>query len=156
VAWARQAIHGRMTMVPGQGLEVVEAHRIVALADGWTGPTLTTEVQALVIGDPSPRSLRSGQVPSADAADAADAGQALAIVGLPGEVFAELGLDLRARSPFAHTLVLGLANEAIGYVPTRRACDEGGYEPTSSRLEPGGGELLVEAALELLGQLSRQ
>jgi hypothetical protein len=52
--------------------------------------------------------------------------------------------------------VLGLANEAIGYVPTRRAYDEGGYEPTSSRLVPGGGELLVEAALELLGQLSRQ
>ena len=66
-------------------------------------------------------------------------GDELAIVGLPGEVFAELGLDLRARSPFPHTLVLGLANEAIGYVPTRRAYDEGGYEPTSSRLQPGGG-----------------
>jgi neutral ceramidase len=129
VAWARGAMHGRMTMLPGAGLEVVEAHRIVALADGWTGDTHPTEVQALAIG--------------------AD----LAIVGLPGEIFADLGLDLRARSPFRHTLVLGLANEAIGYVPSRRAYAEGGYEPTSSRLQPGSGERLVEEALALLASL---
>jgi hypothetical protein len=126
VAWARQAARGRMTMAPGAGLEVVEAQRILALADGWTGETHTTEVQALAIGDD------------------------LAIVGLPGEIFADLGLDLRARSPFPYTLVLGLANEAIGYVPSRHAYEEGGYEPTSSRLQPGGGERLVAEALALL------
>jgi len=115
-----------MTMAPGAGLEVVEAQRILALADGWTGETHTTEVQALAIGDD------------------------LAIVGLPGEIFADLGLDLRARSPFPYTLVLGLANEAIGYVPSRHAYAEGGYEPTSSRLQPGGGERLVAEALALL------
>jgi hypothetical protein len=129
VAWAREAARGRMSMVPGKGLEVVEAHRILSLADGWTGPTHTTEVQALAIG------------------------QDLAVVGLPGEVFAELGLALRERSPFRHTLVLGLANEAIGYVPTRRAYDEGGYEPTSSRLQAGGGEQLVEEALACLAAI---
>lgn len=129
VAWAREAARGAMTMVPGKGLEVVEAHRILALAEGWTGETHTTEVQALALGDD------------------------LAIVGLPGEVFAELGLALRERSPFRHTLVLGLANEAIGYVPTQRAFEEGGYEPTSSRLQPGGGERLVEEALAALATL---
>lgn len=129
IEWARQAARGRMTMVPGAGLEVVEAHRILALAHEWTGETHATEVQALAIGDE------------------------LAVVGLPGEIFAELGLDLRQRSPFRHTLVLGLANEAIGYVPTRRAFEEGGYEPTSSRLQPGEGERLVDAALDLLATL---
>lgn len=131
-AWARQAAGGRMTMVPGKGLEVVEAQRILSLAEGWTGPTHATEVQALAIGDD------------------------LSIVGLPGEIFAELGLSLRERSPFRHTLVLGLANEAIGYVPTRRAYDEGGYEPAASRLEPGGGERLVDEALALLTGLHRR
>jgi neutral ceramidase len=116
-------------MVPGAGLEVVEAHRILALAEGWTGETHETEVQALASGDE------------------------LAVVGLPGEVFAELGLALRERSPFRQTLVLGLANEAIGYVPTRPAYEEGGYEPTSSRLQPGGGERLVDAAVGLLREL---
>jgi hypothetical protein len=139
VAWARQAARGRMTMIPGQGLEVVEAHRILALAEGWTGETRSTEVQALVVGASPPGS--------------GTAAPALAMVGLPGEVFAELGLAIRERSPFPHTLVLGLANEAIGYVPTRRAYDEGGYEPTSSRLQPGSGEHLVDAALELLASL---
>jgi hypothetical protein len=129
VAWARGAAQGRMTMVPGAGLEVVEAHRILSLAEGWTGETRETEVQALAIGDD------------------------LALVGLPGEIFARLGLELRERSPFRHTLVLGLANEAIGYVPTRAAYDEGGYEPTASRLQPGGGEALVAAALDLLASL---
>lgn len=129
--WARQAAQGRMSMVPGAGLEVVEAHRILALADGWTGATRQTEVQALAIGDD------------------------LAVVGLPGEIFAELGLDLRARSPFRQTLVLGLANDAIGYVPTRRAYEEGGYEPTASRFEPGSGERLVDEALDLLAALRR-
>jgi hypothetical protein len=129
VAWARAAAPGRMTMVPGAGLEVVEAHRILSLAEGWRGETKATEVQALAVGDE------------------------LAVVGLPGEIFAELGLALRQRSPFRHTLVLGLANEAIGYVPARRAYQEGGYEPTASRLEPGGGERLVEAALAALQAL---
>jgi neutral ceramidase len=131
VAWAREAARGRMTMVPGGGLEVVEAQRILALAEGWTGETHTTEVQALAVGDD------------------------LAIAGLPGEVFVELGLELRERSPFRHTLVIGLANEAIGYVPTRRAFEEGGYEPTSSRLLPGGGERLIEETLAMLSQLRR-
>ena len=49
--------------------------------------------------------------------------------------------------------MLGLANEAIGYVPSRRAYAEGGYEPTSSRLLPGSGERLVEEALALLASL---
>ena len=129
VAWAHEAARGRMSMVPGRGLEVVEAHRILALAEGWTGQTHATEVQALAVGDD------------------------LAMVGLPGEVFAELGLAVRERSPFRHTLVLGLANEAIGYVPTRQAYEEGGYEPTSSRLQPGGGERLVDEALDVLATL---
>jgi len=131
VAWARQAAEGRMSMVPGPGLEVVEAHRILGLAGGWTGATRQTEVQAFAVGDD------------------------LAVVGLPGEIFADLGLDLRARSPFRHTLVLGLANDAIGYVPTRRAYDEGGYEPTAARFEAGSGERLVEEALDLLAGLRR-
>ncbi len=46
-----------------------------------------------------------------------------------------------------------MANEAIGYVPTRRAFEDGGYEPTSSRPQPGGGERLVDAALALLEEL---
>jgi len=52
----------------------------------------------------------------------------LGIVGLPGEVFTEIGLDIKARSPFPQTMNLGIANDTVGYVATDRALDEGSYE----------------------------
>ncbi len=77
-----------------------------------------------------------------------------AVVGLPGEVFCEFGLDLKRRSPAGHTLVLGLSNDAIGYLPTRESFPQGGYEVTvgSTVYEPGAGERLADAAV---GQLQR-
>lgn len=53
-------------------------------------------------------------------------------------------------APLPATLVLELAYESIGYVPTRKAFGEGGYEVTSSILAPGSGEQLAEKAVELL------
>jgi hypothetical protein len=35
-------------------------------------------------------------------------------------------------------------------IPTRAAHAQGGYEVTTSALQPGSGEMLVEAALSLL------
>jgi hypothetical protein len=78
----------------------------------------------------------------------------LALVGVPGELFVELGLEIKRRSPFARTLVLELANDSIGYIPTRRAFDEGAYEPEASLLTPGEGERIAAAAVTLLEQLA--
>ena len=78
-------------------------------------------------------------------------GSDVAIVCLPGEVFVELGLAIKQGSPFRTTLVIELSNhvESI-YVPHRAAYAGGSYEVTNSNLLPGGGEMLVEAALSLL------
>ncbi len=80
-------------------------------------------------------------------------GSEVAWVGLPGEIFVELGLSIKKRSPFAHTFVIELANENIGYVPDRRSYAEGNYEPESSRCAAGSGERLAEAAVKLLQEL---
>jgi hypothetical protein len=77
----------------------------------------------------------------------------VAIVGLPGEVFVELGLAIKAVSPFKQTIVIELANDAPGYIPTKKAFAEGSYETVNSRIAPGGGELLVEEAIKLLKAL---
>lgn len=77
-------------------------------------------------------------------------GPDLAWVSLPGEIFVELGLAIKAASPFKHTIIAELANGSIGYIPTARAYDEGNYEPVSARCAKGSGEKLVEAALALL------
>ncbi len=79
----------------------------------------------------------------------------LAIVALPGEVFVELGLAIKRGSPFRNTLVIELANDAPGYIPTRKAFAEGSYETVNSRVQSGGGEAMVEAALRLLKELGQ-
>jgi hypothetical protein len=80
-------------------------------------------------------------------------GPELAIVTLPGEIFVELGLSIKRRSPFATTLVVELANDCPNYVPTLKAFGEGSYEIVNSRLAPGSGEKLADAAVALLREL---
>ncbi len=77
----------------------------------------------------------------------------VAWVSLPGEIFVELGLAIKAASPFKHTLIAELANGSIGYIPTQRAYAEGNYEPISARCAAGSGERLVAAATQLLQEL---
>ncbi|NUQ62409.1 MAG: hypothetical protein HUU20_07965 [Pirellulales bacterium] len=76
-----------------------------------------------------------------------------ALVALPHEVFVELGLAIKSGSPFRTTIVVSLANDLDFYIPTRRAFEEGQYEPTTCPLAAGCGERLVEAALGLLHDL---
>lgn len=54
-------------------------------------------------------------------------------VALPGEVFVEIGLAIKADSPLAQTFVIGLANDSLGYLCTDHAYQhEGGYETWAS------------------------
>lgn len=79
-----------------------------------------------------------------------------ALLSLPCELFAELGLAIKERSPYLHTLIVGMANDYIGYVPTERAFEEGGYEiktARTSQLTPQAGELIVRESIGLLNGL---
>jgi neutral ceramidase len=77
----------------------------------------------------------------------------VAVVGLPGEVFVEHGLAIKNASPFPVTLVIELCQDDVAYVPTKKAFAEGSYETVNSRIAPGGGEAMVEAAIRLLREL---
>jgi len=92
--------------------------------------TFDVEVQAMRIGD-------------------------VGIVGLPGEIFVEIGLEIKKNSPFTPTLVFELANGSFGYIPTPKAFGEGGYETSyrSAKLDESTGDRLVETALKLLNKL---
>ncbi len=83
-------------------------------------------------------------------------GNQVAWVGLPGEVFVELGLAVKRASPFPLTIVVELASGDIGYVPNREAYPQGAYEPVSARVAQGSGELMVDTALRLLTDLYRK
>ena len=73
-----------------------------------------------------------------------------AIITMPGGFFAELGIDLKTRSPFANTIFIEQANAVTGYIPPIRAFAEGQYEVLDTRLAPGSGEKMVEEALQML------
>ncbi len=80
----------------------------------------------------------------------------IVFVGIPGELFARLGLELRRRSPFRHTCIIGLANDEIGYIPDRKAYTDGGYQTWvgwHSPLEPGTGEAMVDQAVAMLKEM---
>jgi len=128
VAWAREAIYQTGTrQLPF--LKQVEAYKILALEQRG-GDHIPLEVQVIRL---------DGET---------------AVVGLPGEVFVDLGLAIKKASPFENTLVIELCQDAPGYVPTRKAFAEGSYETVNSRIAPGGGEMLVEAAVRLLNKLA--
>ena len=70
-------------------------------------------------------------------------------VGVPCEWFVEFGLRLKERSHPRRALVVGSANDMVGYVPHTAAFDRGGYETTfltSSKLAANAGDILLDAA----------
>jgi len=78
------------------------------------------------------------------------------IVGIPCEVFVEIGLDLKRRSPFKPTFTVSLANGYNGYLPTPEHHALGGYETwraKSSYLEVDASPKITVRALELLHTL---
>lgn len=106
-------------------LDQVQAFKALDVA-GRLGKPLAVEVQVISVGDD------------------------VAFVSLPGEIFAQLGLDIKAGSPFKTTCIAELANGSIGYIPNRQAYPQGNYEVVSARCAEGGGERLVDSALKQL------
>ena len=79
-----------------------------------------------------------------------------AIHMLPGEMFARFGLDLKAKSNTKHTIVAELCNADIGYIYTKEAEVQGGYEASPStyvRMNSDTGYRIVDAAVDNLERL---
>jgi hypothetical protein len=77
----------------------------------------------------------------------------IAFVGWGGEIFNEIGQAVKAASPFKHTFILTHCNGMGGYLPTRPAYSEGGYEIRSSPFGPAAAETLNEETLKMLREL---
>jgi len=99
------------------------------------------------------RIRETGDTPVTGEIQALSAGP-VTLVGWPGEVFCELGMAVKARSPFPGTYVVGYANGSIGYVPTPEEFRLGGYEVDCAiHLDDRAGCVLVEQTLSLLDEL---
>ena len=80
----------------------------------------------------------------------------LGIASIPGEPFAEIGLDIKRRSAVAEaTFVVGLSNGYHGYIPTPEQHRLGGYETWRSGwsyLEADASTKIVAALAEMLNE----
>jgi neutral ceramidase len=81
----------------------------------------------------------------------------LGIAGIPFEVFAETGLEIKARSPFKKSFTIGLANGGYGYLPTPEQHQLGGYETWMSvnKVEKEASRKIVTEILELFNQMKQ-
>lgn len=100
-----------------------------ALSDAETAPPITTEIQVLRLGN-------------------------IYVLGLPGEVLVEVGMEIRKRAGVEKLLIATVANDTIGYVCHSQAYDQGGYEPeAATSLLKGAGEIMVKESLALLKEI---
>ncbi|MBP1990770.1 neutral/alkaline non-lysosomal ceramidase N-terminal domain-containing protein [Paenibacillus eucommiae] len=76
-----------------------------------------------------------------------------ALIGVPLEPFVEIGLSLKAKSPFRVTLFSGYANGHLGYLPIAEAYPQGGYEVETSPFLQGAAELFIEEVAAALVEL---
>jgi hypothetical protein len=131
VAWAKGvlAITDEAERAKLPRLAEAYARRTLNLAEA--DETVNVLVQALRIGD-------------------------LAVCALPFEALVEIGLDLKQRSPFPQTMVIGIANGYHGYLPTPKQHKLGGYETWmgTCRVEKDSSVILTNHLLEMLGVLA--
>lgn len=74
----------------------------------------------------------------------------VAIWAAPLELFCEIAMDIRNRSPFPYTLYFGYCNGWLGYFPTKAEFAFGGYEPSTSPYTEQGEEDLTRAVVSYL------
>lgn len=73
---------------------------------------------------------------------------------MPCEVLCEIGLEFKERSPVQPAFLISLAHGYLGYLPTPRQHDLGGYEtwPGTNRLERHASEKMLSALLEMAAE----
>ncbi len=126
------ALHraGRDSELPYEGMMlttiVAEADRMVKLEYGPSHIEMT--MTALLLGD-------------------------IALVGVPGEPFNEIGVQLKKSGGIRTVFPCSLTNGDIGYFPMRDSYERGGYEARSSLFKAGVGELIIENGLEMIYEI---
>ncbi len=129
VRWAEAVLAKPKGATPEHRLEQPYAERTLAARDAKPD-TVHCMLQAFRIGD-------------------------LGIASIPFEVFTEIGLEIKGRSPFKDTFTIELANGSNGYLPTPAQHELGGYETWlgTNRVEREASVKITATILDLLQQV---
>ncbi len=107
----------------GMKADLVGASRTIALAE--RGSPIRVEVDAARLGE-------------------------VVLAAMPGELFCDYGLRLKASSPGVATVVAELCHDDLRYIPTRAGKEAGGYESWNSLLPPEAGDTMIACAMEII------
>ena len=75
------------------------------------------------------------------------------LCSVPGELFDELGGEIREAVSGGQVVIVGLANGHLGYLPTRTAYRLGGFEVEATALAAEAGEILRDEVIVLARSL---
>lgn len=128
IAWAKGVLADNPPTPGKAGLPAIYADRTLRMAEYPDSMPMPLQV------------LRIGQV---------------CIGTMPNEVFCEIGLEFKQRSPFADSFMVSLNHGYYGYLPTPRQRDLGGYETWlgTNRLEKHASEKMLAELLEMAAEL---
>jgi hypothetical protein len=77
----------------------------------------------------------------------------IAFIGFNVEMITEIGMAIKAGSPFKYTFVITHCNGSSGYLVPANLYKEGGYEVNTTRFEIGSAEKIAKEALRILYDL---
>ena len=77
----------------------------------------------------------------------------VSFAGFPGEVFCEIGRQVRETSPYKAQFIMGLTHGYPDYFLTKDAFEVDGYEKRSCPYQAGVGELMMDAGKALVKEL---
>ncbi|MFO0963984.1 MAG: neutral/alkaline non-lysosomal ceramidase N-terminal domain-containing protein [Gemmataceae bacterium] len=128
LAWAKKTIAEKSRVKGKTDLSLVYAERTLRMAAH--PETLKMPLQAFRVGD-------------------------LALATMPCEIFCEIGLEYKKRSPIRPAFMVSLNHGYYGYLPTPRHHKLGGYETWlgTNRLEPTASEKMLDALLEMTAEM---
>ena len=71
----------------------------------------------------------------------------------PLELFHEIGKKIKADTHSPVPFIVGYCNGSLGYLPTRQAHSEGGYEPNATHFDPVTEKIFLKGIEKLLSDL---
>lgn len=80
----------------------------------------------------------------------------IAIWAAPLELFNEVAVEIRNKSPFEYTFFYGYTNGWLGYMLTDNEIPYGGYEPTVSPFKVGAQNDLIKSVIDYLKESKRK
>ena len=82
----------------------------------------------------------------------------LSIAAIPFEVFVEIGLEVKKKTPFSDAFTIELANDSRGYLPTPEQHKLGGYETWmgTNRVQKDASVLITTSILKMMQELKKQ